>query len=112
MKTNILSILLSLGILVACTAPGDQSNNSGPYELDRSILPIQPPPHTPVTIMDARDAEKPETFNVKAPEGAPNIVVVLIDDIGFGASTNLTEHYNMERLYIDNIEIGAADSGA
>jgi arylsulfatase len=37
--------------------------------------------------MDARDAEKPETFEIKAPEGAPNVVVVLIDDIGFGATS-------------------------
>lgn len=36
--------------------------------------------------MDARDATKPQPFNVKAPEGAPNVVVVLIDDIGFGAT--------------------------
>ncbi len=37
--------------------------------------------------MDARDVEKPETFEIKAPEGAPNVVVVLIDDIGFGATS-------------------------
>jgi arylsulfatase len=37
--------------------------------------------------MDARNATKPERFEVKAPEGAPNVVVVLIDDIGFGATT-------------------------
>jgi len=37
--------------------------------------------------MDARNVEKPEHFEVKAPEGAPNIVIVLIDDIGFGATS-------------------------
>ena len=37
--------------------------------------------------MDARNATKPEPFSVEAPEGAPNVVVVLIDDIGFGATT-------------------------
>jgi arylsulfatase len=37
--------------------------------------------------MDARNVEKPAPFEVKAPEGAPNIVVVLIDDIGFGATS-------------------------
>jgi arylsulfatase len=36
--------------------------------------------------MDARKAEAPPPFSVTAPEGAPNIVIVLIDDIGFGAS--------------------------
>jgi arylsulfatase len=37
--------------------------------------------------MDARNATKPDPFVVDAPEGAPNVVVVLIDDIGFGATT-------------------------
>ncbi|MDM9631564.1 arylsulfatase [Robiginitalea aurantiaca] len=55
--------------------------------MDRTVLPIQPPPHDPITVMDARDAVKPDPFVVDAPEGAPNIVVVLIDDIGFGATS-------------------------
>jgi len=54
--------------------------------MDRTILPIQPPPPTVVTTMDARDATKPEMFQIKAPEGSPNVVIVLIDDIGFGAT--------------------------
>ena len=55
-------------------------------KLDRSILPIQPPKHEVISELDARNATAPEPFEVKAPEGAPNIVVVLIDDIGFGAT--------------------------
>jgi arylsulfatase len=55
--------------------------------MDRTILPIQPPAQKPVTIMDAREVEKPEPFDIKAPAGAPNVVVVLIDDIGFGATS-------------------------
>ena len=57
------------------------------YQLDRTILPIQPPSSGPITEMDARNVDKPEHFEVKAPEGSPNVVVVLIDDIGFGATT-------------------------
>ena len=74
---------------MSCGLPADQSETAatGDYQMDRSVLPIQPPPHEPVTIMDARDAEKPETFEVSAPEGSPNVVVVLIDDIGFGATS-------------------------
>ena len=55
-------------------------------KLDRTVLPIQPPALEPVTEMDARNATKPERFEIKAPEGAPNVVIVLIDDIGFGAT--------------------------
>ncbi|MEQ1893590.1 MAG: arylsulfatase [Planctomycetota bacterium] len=36
---------------------------------------------------DARKAKAPARFEVKAPTGAPNVVIVLIDDIGFGHSS-------------------------
>ena len=55
-------------------------------EYDRSSLPIPTPQTPPVREMDARKATKPAPFEVTAPEGAPNVVVVLIDDIGFGAT--------------------------
>ncbi|MCP4303517.1 MAG: sulfatase-like hydrolase/transferase, partial [bacterium] len=55
-------------------------------ELDRTILPIPDPVYEPITELDARDATPPPPFAINAPEGAPNVVIVLIDDIGFGAS--------------------------
>ena len=54
--------------------------------LDRSSLPMQPPKAEPITELDARNVTAPPPFNVTAPEGAPNVVIVLIDDIGFGAT--------------------------
>lgn len=54
---------------------------------DRSVLPIPEPAVTPITEIDARKAKAPAAFSVKAPAGAPNVVVVLIDDIGFGHSS-------------------------
>ena len=53
----------------------------------RSNLPMQPPNAANITEMDARNAEPVERFVVEAPEGAPNVVIVLIDDIGFGATS-------------------------
>ncbi len=53
-------------------------------ELDRTQLPI-PEPQTPhSTVLDARDATPPPRFEIKAPEGAPNVLIVLVDDMGFG----------------------------
>lgn len=49
-------------------------------------MPIRTPEIDPITEMDARNVKAPELFQVKAPEGAPNVVIVLIDDIGFGAT--------------------------
>ena len=55
--------------------------------LDRTVLPIPDPKPVTITTLDARDAKAPPRFEVTAPKGAPNVVIVLIDDIGFGASS-------------------------
>jgi arylsulfatase len=55
-----------------------------PAELDRTVLPIPEPRHAPVTELDVRKAAAPPRFEVTAPKGAPNVVLVLIDDMGFG----------------------------
>ena len=54
-------------------------------KLDRTVLPIPEPKYPPIRELDARKAKAPPRFEVKAPEGAPNVVIVLIDDMGFGA---------------------------
>jgi len=55
--------------------------------LDRTVLPIPEPslPHS--SVLDARDAVPPPRFEVKAPPSAPNVLIVLIDDMGFGMSS-------------------------
>ena len=89
MKSTLSVILTLLVILMSCTNSNDnkpvQSANSD--AIDRTILPIQPPAVAPISEMDARNVTKPEPFDIKAPQGAPNVVVVLIDDIGFGATS-------------------------
>jgi arylsulfatase len=57
-------------------------------EIDRTVLPI-PEPKSPVyTELDVRNAKAPPRFEVKAHEGAPNVLLVLVDDLGFaGTST-------------------------
>ena len=55
--------------------------------LDRTVLPIPEPQRQPITEMDARKATPPPRFEVKAPKGAPNVLIVLIDDFGFGHSS-------------------------
>ena len=52
--------------------------------LDRSVLPIPQPEIAPITEPDWRKAEMPPIFQVTAPEGAPNVLLILIDDMGFG----------------------------
>jgi arylsulfatase len=57
-------------------------------EVDRSVLPIATPPAAVFTELDVRNAAKPPLFQVEAPEDAPNVLIVLVDDLGFaGTST-------------------------
>ncbi len=71
----------SLGLLCAITALTNVVNAA---PLDRTHLPIAEPKAPVIKEIDARAAKAPPRFEVKAPESAPNVVVVLIDDIGFG----------------------------
>jgi arylsulfatase len=55
-----------------------------PDKLDRTVLPIAEPKRPVITESDARKVKAPPLFQVKAPDKAPNVVIVLIDDLGFG----------------------------
>src|SRR4051812_38653841 len=66
--------------------------------LDRTTLPIKEPARQTYKELDARNAKAPARWEVKAPQGAPNVVVVLIDDIGFGASSAFGGPINMPNL--------------
>ena len=55
----------------------------------REILPIPDQPHRGPVPFDARDASAPQQPMLRAPNGAPNVVIVLIDDIGFGTQASL-----------------------
>lgn len=82
---------LTLGVMmsslaVSPVAAQQPASTKVIYPTDRTILPI-PQPQTPViTTEDARNAQPPARFEVKAPDGAPNVLIVLIDDMGFGMS--------------------------
>jgi len=67
---------------------GGAANPAGdPMGPDRTMLPIAEPEPPTYSELDARNATPPPRFDVTAPEGAPNVVIVLIDDIGFGGSS-------------------------
>jgi len=55
--------------------------------LDRTVLPIQAPPRPLFQELDVRNVQMPPQFEVKAPDGAPNVLIILIDDLGFGATS-------------------------
>jgi len=57
--------------------------------VDRSVLPIPDPPRTGLITYDAKDPDTsyPPIRNLRPPRDAPNILVVLLDDVGFGAAS-------------------------
>lgn len=55
----------------------------------RDILPIPDPQHVGLTTYDAKDPDTtyPPITPLRPPQGAPNVLIVLLDDVGFGASS-------------------------
>ena len=58
-------------------------------EIPRTVLPIPDPQHVGVTTYDAKDPSTsfPPIEPVDPPAGAPNVLIVLLDDVGFGAGS-------------------------
>jgi len=82
MKRKTTYSVLGLALSTACAAVAAAQS-----EPERTTLPIPEPqiPHS--TVFNVRNATPPERFQVKAPAGAPNVLIVLIDDFGFGQSS-------------------------
>ena len=55
----------------------------------RDVLPIPDRPYAGLVTYDAKDPATsfPPIEPLRPPSGAPNVLVVLIDDVGFGASS-------------------------
>jgi arylsulfatase A-like enzyme len=92
MSVRSIAWTLSLSLtLTPLTALPVAAQGSGAAQVvlptDRTVLPIPEPVNPPITELDARKATPPPRFEVKAPAGAPNVLIVLIDDMGFGQSS-------------------------
>src|SRR6195952_3569976 len=71
--------------------------------LSRSTLPIPHRQHVGLTTYDAKDPDSafPPIEPLRPPAGAPNVLIVLIDDCGFGAASafgGAIQTPNAERL--------------
>jgi hypothetical protein len=88
MRTLVLPLLrrtqIGAAVLLAATPAWSQSTTPA---LDRTILPIQEPARPVYTELDVRNVTVPSNFQIKAPDDAPNVVIVLIDDMGFGSAS-------------------------
>jgi arylsulfatase len=60
-----------------------------PEELVRDHLPIPDRPYAGPVYEDAKDPQStfPPIEPLRPPAGAPNVLIILLDDVGFGASS-------------------------
>lgn len=85
MRNVLLALVLTVIFFTGC-GKEIQKTEATKDGLDRTVLPIKEPKRQKYSEMDVRNATPPPRFEVKAPDNAPNVVVVLIDDMGFGVS--------------------------
>ena len=96
MRNNllILGLVLIAGLLVLSRNDHVVATDG----LDRTRLPIAQPAPTPVTEVLPENVPLPTPWEVTAPEGAPNVIIVLLDDIGFGGPSPFGGPINMPTL--------------
>jgi arylsulfatase A-like enzyme len=92
MKTRMTLLALGLALLLTpLTAAPVAAQGPAPAQVvlptDRTVLPIPEPQYPHSTVFDVRNATPPPRFEVKAPAKAPNVLIVLLDDMGFGQSS-------------------------
>jgi arylsulfatase A-like enzyme len=58
-------------------------------KVQRTVLPIPDQPRTGLVTYDAKDPDTkfPPINQLRPPKGAPNVLIILIDDAGFGSSS-------------------------
>lgn len=76
------ALLIAVGGLLGMVARGADA-------ADRSVLPLPNTVRPDLVVYDAKspDATFPPIPQVRPPEDAPNVLIVLLDDVGFGATS-------------------------
>ena len=89
MKRRLMRTALAAGILnmlvFALPAQAAAQENPAP-SASGLVLPMPAPKSTAVIGRTFKDSVPPKVQIMKPPAGAPNVVVVLLDDVGFGAA--------------------------
>jgi len=89
--TMLVSVVAIMLMVASIIGPAGAQQGAAPARVvlptDRTVLPIPEPQYPHSTVFNARNATPPPRFEVKAPANAPNVLIVLIDDMGFGQSS-------------------------
>ena len=90
-------IALGGGILAlaACSTQLGLPNKANSAQFDRTKLPIAEPRPEKVTKVLPSEVPLPPQWEVTAPAGAPNVVIILLDDVGYAAPSAFGGVVNM-----------------
>jgi arylsulfatase A-like enzyme len=84
--------LLAVGALLGWLnaterAAQDNKKDKAPAEPPRNVLPVPEQPFRGIVGRTAKDSTPDFPRQVEAPKGAPNVLLILTDDVGFGATS-------------------------
>jgi arylsulfatase len=85
--------ILTIAVVMACAAIQTSAQQAAPQgqppspPLNRTVLPIPATPFNGAIGLRSNDSTPSFPKKVTAPAGAPNVVLVLLDDIGFGETS-------------------------
>ena len=85
MKRYLLSMLLA-SLLTPLPFLALQTPALAQSAVDRTLLPLPDTPTGGRAGLTIKDSQMPRIEPIRPPAGAPNIVIVLLDDVGFGAA--------------------------
>lgn len=89
MKKNYLNFLLLVLVSAPLTGFGGQNQETASSvsptstELDRTVLPVPPPPFRGKIDVSLKGSTSEWPEPLKAPKGAPNVLLIMGDDIGY-----------------------------
>jgi len=87
----LLLIIISAMVTVSCNQPTPQETpvetKKTAEDFDRTVLPILPHPFAGTVDTNAMQSKPDFPIEVSAPKGAPNVLLILTDDVGYGASS-------------------------
>jgi len=83
--------LFILSGIVSCNQPEQKKESdettAAKSGFDRTILPILPAPFAGIVDTNSSGSKPDFPVEISAPEGAPNVLLILTDDVGYGASS-------------------------
>ena len=77
--------LLGLTAMLSTFGVSSVAQEAGTF--NRTVLPIPPEQFQGVAGLNSKESVAAFPRPVTAPEGAPNVLLVMLDDVGFGASS-------------------------